>query len=277
MIVNGQTYPSEVNCINVYDRGLTLGHGLFETILISNGNAPLLHYHWKRLVIGVHLLGIKLPFDVEELSTMIDRLVHDNKLTNITAGIRLTITDGVSDRGLLSTGEQTPTFILTTFFLPKNTKDSMTATIVGTRRNENSLASRIKSISYLDNILAKKEALSGGFDEAFLLNSKSNLAEGSVSNVFMIKNKTVFTPPIADGALPGVIRDIILNELILDSIEVKEQSLNTDSLLNADEVFITNTLIGVKSITKLDKKIYQEPFVTTRLISAALKKQFNTI
>ena len=276
MIVNGQAYPSERNCINVYDRGLTLGHGLFETILISNGTAPLLHYHWKRLVIGVHLLGIKLPFDVEELSAMIDRLVHDNKLTNITAGIRLTITDGVSERGLLSTGEQTPTFILTTFFLPKNTKDSMTATIVGTRRNENSLASRIKSISYLDNILAKKEAVSGGFDEAFLLNSKSYLAEGSLSNVFMIKNKTVYTPPIADGALPGVIRDIILNELILD-IEVKEQSIDTDSLLNADEVFITNTLIGVKSIIKLDKKIYQEPFVTTRLISAALKKQFNTI
>ena len=277
IIVNGHQQLRHSNCIRADDRGLTLGHGLFETMLINNGSVPLFTYHWDRLVTSLNVLGIKLPFDSTELFEMIDALIHENKLTEITAGLRLTITDGVSERGLLSHGNQNPTFIITTFCHPKTTSHSMTATIVKTKRNEHSFASRIKNISCVDNILAKKEAAEKGFDEAFLLNSQSNLAEGSLSNVFIVQNKALYTPSLIDGALPGIIRHLILNKLVLDDIEIKEQPINTDTLFNADEVFITNVLLGVMPISRLDQRLFQKPFTTAQLISTALKKQFNII
>lgn len=277
IIVNGNKILSDSYCINAYDRDLTLGHGLFETILINKKSTPLLDYHWNRLVMSIKILDIQLPFDFKELASMIKDLIQDNQFTDSKGGIRLTITDGISERGLLSNGKQKPTFILTTFHLPETSMDSMTATIIKTRRNENSLASRIKSISYLDNILAKKEAIDKGFDEAFLLNSKRYLAEGAISNIFIVKNGIVYTPPIVDGALPGVIRHIILNDLTLKNLTIKEEHIKSNELLSADEIFISNALLGVKPIHKLDNIKFQESFEITNIISLALKKQFNYI
>lgn len=277
IIINGKKNKSNDPCISAYDRGLTLGHGLFETILINKGSIPLLGYHWKRLVTSTELIGIKLPFDLLELTNMINELLHENNLTKIRVALRLTITDGISERGLLSNGNQEPTYILSMSQLPDNITKSMTAIIVDTRRNESSLASRIKSISYLDNIIAKREAVSKGFDEAFLLNSRSNLAEGAISNIFIVKNNHILTPPIIDGALPGVTRHVILNDLVLDDIKVKEQHINTDMLLDADEVFITNALLGVKPIHMINNKLFSNEFQITNLISSSLKEQFNCI
>lgn len=153
----------------------------------------------------------------------------------------------------------------------------MTATIVSTRRNENSLASRIKSISYLDNILAKKEAVKKGFDEAILLNSKLLVAEGSVSNIFVVKNNIIYTPPLEDGALPGVVRHVILNELKTDHIQIIEHQVDKKMLFDADELFISNALLGVKPIHKLDNKNYDKPADIARGIAKALGEQFNYI
>lgn len=275
IIINGEKKSSDSFCISAYDRGLTLGHGLFETILINKGSAPLLDYHWNRFITSVKFLGIQPPFKFEEFSGMIDEVIYDNKLTDVKAGVRLTVTDGVSERGLLSAGNQPPTYILTSFSLPEPTTKSMSATIVETRRNEHSQASRIKSISYLDNILAKKEAVLKGFDEAFLLNSKLNLAEGAISNVFVVKDGVVFTPPLIDGALPGVVRHVILNALVLDGISLVEEHISTKMLYNADEIFISNALLGVRPISKLDDYSLLGPFNITELVSCSLKAQFN--
>jgi len=277
IIINGKKNKSNDPCISAYDRGFTLGHGLFETILINKGSIPLLEYHWNRLVTSIELIGIKLPFDLLELTNMINDLLHTNSLADVRVALRLTITDGISERGLLSNGNQEPTYILSMSQLPNSLTKSMTATVVNTRRNEYSLSSRIKSISYLDNIIAKREAVSKGFDEAFLLNSISNLAEGAISNIFIVKKNNVLTPPIIDGALPGVTRHIILNSLILDNIEVKEQHINTDMLLDADEVFITNALLGVKPIHMINNKLLSNEFQVANLVSSSLKEQFNYI
>lgn len=277
IIFNGKTILSETPCINVYDRGFTLGHGLFETMLITDGSIPLLSYHWSRLMASSCTLGIKLPFLYSDLQDMTSDIISKNKLLNCKGSLRLTITDGVSERGILATGNPKPSFTLTSATLPTKKRPSMSATIVGTRRNELSMASRVKSISYLDNILARKEAVLKGADEAFLLNSKGLLAEGSVSNVFIVKNTTLSTPRIEDGALPGVIRHIILNKLNLKEVTVKEEPISLEMLLNAEDIFITNALFGVMPINKInDKKITNSSSIAT-LISKKLIDDFNYI
>jgi branched-subunit amino acid aminotransferase/4-amino-4-deoxychorismate lyase len=204
-------------------------------------------------------------------------LIANNQLNAVNAAIRLTVTDGISDRGLLSSAYQDPTFIETASQIPFNLKTSMTATIVNTRRNENSLSSRIKSISYLDNILAKKEAVINGFDEAILLNSKSLVAEGAISNIFVVKNNMIYTPPIEDGALPGITRYVILNELKIKDIQIVEHHIDKEMLFNADELFISNALLGVKPIHKLDDKNFDETFDVTTLIANTLRYQCDYI
>lgn len=157
------------------------------------------------------------------------------------------------------------------------TAKSLTATIVNTKRNENSLTSRIKSISYLDNIFAKKEAVTHDFDEAFLLNSKQNVAEGSISNIFIVKNDTVSTPPIIDGALPGVVRHVILNELNIEDLKIQETHIGVEALMDADEIFITNALMGVKPIHQIDTKKLNPDFPVTTQISNTFKAKFNYV
>lgn len=275
ILVNGKIIPSKALCISAHDRGFTLGHGLFETMLASRGVIPFLSDHWARLSTSAPLLGIPLSFDEVGLAKMIKQLLNKNQLTHARAALRLTVTDGISERGIVSTTHRSPTVVLTASHLPDNLTQSMSATIVNTRRNEYTFASRIKSISYLDNILAKKEALSQGFDEAFLLNSSSHLAEGSVSTVFVVKNNTVYTPPLTDGALPGVIRHVILNRLKLDGLILKEKTVHTGMLDDADEVFISNALMGVKPIHRLDEKTFAAPYSVATEISVALRTQYN--
>lgn len=272
IILNGEKTSSNSRCISPYDRGFTLGHGIFETIMIKDGTTPLLSYHWDRITKSLEVLGIKIPFDFLDLARMIDSLITDNKLSGSRGGIRLTITDGVSARGLLSDGTQSPTFILTTFNVPDPVDTPMNATIVETRRNENSLSSKIKSISYLDNILAQKEALSKGFDLAILLNSKSNVAEGAISNIFAIKRNKIYTPLICDGALPGVVRHVLLNVLEHSQYSIHEKTITVNELYDADEVFITNALLGVKKIARIDEIKYMKGDITSEIQKQFIKQ-----
>lgn len=122
--------------------------------------------------------------------------------------------------------------------------------------------------SYLDNILAKREALEKGFDEALLLNLKGYVADTSLANIFMVKNERIFTPSINDGALPGAMRAILLKNFTLFPIE--ETSLLPQDLFQADEVFLTNALMGVKSIRTFEHHTFNK-FSVAEKISAFLK------
>lgn len=253
IIVNGSLCAENELCLQALDRGFTLGHGIFETMLCIKGRLPLFDYHWQRLSVSAPLLGITLPFDWANLHAQCQSLLTANRATHKIMSIRLTISDGVGHRGLVTKGPTSPTYTLTTSDWTPS-PPSISATFVSTRRNELSLASKIKNISYLDNILAKREAFDRGFDEAIILNSKNYLAEGAVSNVYMVSNHHIYTPPIADGALPGVIRHLLLNEL--NDGKIIEQSIAPECLLQADEIFISNALIGIKPIHQLDNQSF---------------------
>lgn len=165
--------------------------------------------------------------------------------------------------GILPLQTPTPNCLITVSECANNINRPYSALIVTTRKNEHTASSRIKSISYLDNILAKQEAMKQQYDEAILLNTASNLADGAISNVYIVKNEKIFTPSVADGALPGVIRRILLEELSVFSI--MECSISINDALDADEVFLTNALLGVKSVHRLNTKEYRSFRMTNRI------------
>lgn len=267
IIFNGKTFPSEHPCIRHSDRGFTLGHGLFETILIKKGLITLLDYHWDRLASSAFLVGINLPFSKQELRKMLALLINKNNLHDKLAVARLTVTHGNSERGLLPVAvTPLPNFVIAVFKYTHTTKNDFSARITTFRKNEYSLASKVKSISYLDNILAKQEAMNQGYDEAILLNTASKVADGAITNIFMVKNNEIYTPLIADGALPGVVRRLLLEEQELrNKFPIIEKSIMPDELLSADEVFLTNALMGIQPVTQIDNTKYQKFSFSTAL------------
>ena len=266
---------SKEQCISHTDRGFTLGHGFFETILVKKGAFPALEYHWKRLVSSAPILGITLPFSREELESMLTELIIQNNLQDKLASARVTITHGEAARGLLPAIAPNPNFVIAVFESAMPSDKPFSACIVNTRKNEHTAASRVKTISYMDNILAKQEAMSQGYDEAILLNTASNVADGSISNVFMVKDHQIFTPPVSDGALPGVVRAILLEEFSSD-FSIIEKSINPNELKQADEIFLTNALMGIKSVHRLDNTDYPASSIANTL-SVLLRDKKNYI
>jgi branched-chain amino acid aminotransferase len=275
IIYNKKIVPSENPCIHHNDRGFTLGHGLFETILIKKGATPALDYHWRRLESSAPILGIALPFSYQELKSMLNDLIIKNNLQDKLAGARVTITHGEAARGILPIQAPQPNFLMTVFECAAPSNKPFSACIVSTRKNEHTPAARVKSISYIDNILAKQEAMTQGYDEAILLNTASHVADGSISNVFMVKDNQVITPPVSDGALPGVIRSILLEEFNQD-FSMVERSISPEELKLADEIFLTNALMGIKSVEKLDTKRFSS-FSFAAQLSARLREKKNYI
>ena len=267
IILNKNLVPSRNPCIGHNDRGFTLGHGLFETILVKNGAIPALGYHWQRLKTSAEMIGISLPFTLPQLEEMIKELIQENHLQDKVAGSRVTLTHGEAERGILPQQALKPNFLITAFECMPSMDKPFTTLIVTTRKNEHSLTSKIKSISYLDNILAKKEAMEAGYDEAILLNSAGNVADGSISNIFMIKGNQIITPLISDGALPGVIRTLLLEEFKTEFSFV-EKTITPEELMLADEIFLTNALMGVKKVCQLNHRAFNFSEITNSIQSA---------
>ena len=275
IIFNKKTVSADTPCISHNDRGFTLGHGLFETILIKKNAYPALDYHWKRMDASAPILGITLPFSREELESMLNQLIINNNLQEKLAGARVTITHGEAARGILPVQTPPPNFLITVFECAAPSDKPYSALIVNTRKNEHTPAAKVKTISYIDNILAKQESMSQGYDEAILLNTASNVADGSISNVFMVKDGHIITPPISDGALPGVVRAMLLEEAS-QHFAIIEKSISPYELLDADEIFLTNALMGIKAVSKLDMKIFSS-FPVANQLSSILRDKKNYI
>ncbi|MBA4696076.1 MAG: aminotransferase class IV [Legionella sp.] len=257
IIYNGNLLSSDLPCIKPNDRGFTLGHGLFETILSNKSAIPGLDYHWHRLETSTQLIDIPLPFCKKKLQQMITTLLDDNNLRDKIAAIRLSLTHGESSRGIYPLSNPLPNYVIAANeYFPLH-QQNFSCRIVTIRKNEHSPCCRIKSLSYLDNILAKKEAVEHGYDEAILLNTAGNIADGGITNIFMVKDKKIYTPLLADGALPGVVRSILLQEFT-HGFPLIEKTIKIDDLLSADEVFLTNGLMGVQIVSKINDVIFYE-------------------
>jgi branched-chain amino acid aminotransferase len=242
--LNGRLMAGARARIDPRDRGFTLGDGLFETIRLASGRAAFLERHLARLRRGADLLGIPLTWSDGEIAFGIEALAASEGLRE--AALRLTLSRGPGERGILPPAAPMPTLLITAAppAPPAAPARLIVATI--TRRNEASPLSRLKTLNYLDNILARQEALRRGADDAILLNTRGQVAETSVANLFALIDGVLKTPPVEDGALPGIMRSVLI-----ERCGAVEASLLPADLATADAVFLSNSL-GLRPVATLD-------------------------
>lgn len=256
--VNGQLVPEGTGAVSALDRGLLLGDGLFETMRVVGGCILQWQRHWERLHSGAQTIGLALPWTADELHQAVGQTLHANNLCEAT--VRLTVTRGFSPtaRGLLPPADAPPTLLIrATPFVPypdRLYRNGMRVIVSRkVRRNEQSPLSRVKSLGYLDNILARQEAAEKSADEALMLNTQGNVACATAATVFLVQAGRLRTPPVADGALPGTIRALVREDLAPSTGRVVDETqLDESALLDSDEVFLTNTLMGIMPVCAID-------------------------
>ncbi len=242
--LNGALLEADQARIDPADRGFALGDGLFETIRVASGKPVFWSAHCARLREGAALLGIAVPYQDAALAQAIQDVLAANILAE--AAIRLTVTRGPAARGVLPAGAENPTVLITAAPMPPALPPARAIVCAVTRRNEVSPLSRIKSLNYLDSILARQEAARRGADEAILLNTAGRVAEASAANIFLIRGGGIFTPPVAEGALPGIMRAALIARH-----GVIETPLMVAELHAAEAIFLSNAL-SLRALASLD-------------------------
>ncbi|HYE00558.1 MAG TPA: aminotransferase class IV [Alphaproteobacteria bacterium] len=242
--LNGAILDAAAARIDPADRGFTLGDGLFETLRLKAGRPLRFAAHHARLAAGAALLRLPLPLDAADLDHAVIDTAAANGLAD--AAVRLTLSRGPGPRGVLPPAAPQPTLLIAAapYARPPAACTAVVATV--TRRNEHSPLSRLKTLNYLDLVLARQEAAERGADEAILLNTAGRVAEASIANVFALLDGCAVTPPPEEGALPGVLRAAALAEAA-----GAERPLTVDDLLRAEAVFLTNSQ-GIRRVSALD-------------------------
>jgi branched-chain amino acid aminotransferase len=233
--LNGTLLPAESAGISPADRGLLLGDGLFETIAVRQGQARDVDRHFARLTTGAKLLRLTVPFDAAGVEVILNKVIAANGLGE--GGLRLTLTRGAGARGVLPSPCLVPTVLITSFPPPLLSGALSVIVAQSVRRDETSPLSAVKSLNYLPSILARIEADERGAGDAILLNHAGRVAEASAGNVFFKLGGEWLTPPVAEGALPGIRR-----ARLLESGRVREAALSLGDLRAAKGLCIGSVL-----------------------------------
>jgi len=238
------------------DRGLLLGEGLFETLLALDGEIRHLDAHLDRMAGGCAVLG--LPFDRAEAEGLCRRMVPATGRV----ALRLTLTGGSGGRGLDRPADLTPRLFARVAAVAPVTTPAR-AIVSSVRRNEGSPASRLKTLSYVDSVLARTEAVAAGADEAVMLNNRGHVVCGAAANLFWVASGRLFTPALDCGVLPGITR-----ARLLAAQAVQEVAVGAEALERAEAVFLTNSLIGVRPVSRLGDRAFDAHPLVERLRSA---------
>lgn len=250
--LNGSLLPLSQARLSPLDWGFLYGYGLFETMRARSGRIFRLDKHLARLSRSAKFLGIELESTANLEKALYDTL-QANNLSD--ARIRLTLSGGEGEPVPDPLAPRTPTlFIIARSYTPyprQVYERGFKAIVSYIRRNTHSPASVIKSLNYLDNLLARREARLAGADEAILLNEQGFLAEASTSNIFLISDNTLLTPSQDSGILPGIAREVVQELAPSLGIETVERKISPEELLQADEAFLTNSLIEIMPLTQV--------------------------
>ncbi|MDO8288205.1 MAG: aminotransferase class IV [Parvibaculum sp.] len=266
--LNGHVLDEHEARIDPRDRGFLLGDGLFETMLARKGRIAFLDAHIVRLAAGGNILGIPMPFSPQHLSVACTMLLEANKLSNSArVALRLTLTRGPGPRGLLPPENPTPTLMISAAISPTPPL-SQTAMLATPRRNALSPSSRLKALPYLDNLLAREEAHARGADDALMLDTSGHLACSSVGNIFLWEGERLVTPAEECGILPGITRGAVIALAEQQGIEITQDFIDVGRLHACDGAFLTNSLVGLMPLTRIDGRELGAMRLTARLQAA---------
>ena len=253
--INGLFWTIDKANISVLDRGFTHGDGLFETMRVYSGKIFRLEHHLDRLFQSARSILIELPITRNEIRSAIYAALKLNGLSN--SIVRLTVTRGELDSGVNVNYSSPPTIVI----LVKPVKAISKKTYkegIGIKLYKKSairtqgISNKIKSCNYLSNIILRENALKENFFEAILLDHNHNVTEGTISNIFIIKNNQLKTPITNEFVLSGIIRQAILDLCLENNIPFKEDLITERELYEADELFLTNSAIEILPVRNIN-------------------------
>lgn len=261
--LNGELMDPEAARIAPNDRGFTLGDGVFETIAVKKAAPKRLSAHLARMREGAKLLGIPVPYTDAKIAELTASIISANAMTE--GALRMTLTRGPGARGLAPPEPPSPTFVITAGPLPPD--DPITMMVAqGARRDETSPLARVKHLGYLENILARREAADAGADDAVLLNTQGRVAEATAANIFCLVGGGLVTPPVAEGAMPGIMRAEVIR-----LTRAEERPIDVADLEEASEILVTNAL-GIRSVVRMKGRAVGDgnPGLITQLLAVRL-------
>jgi branched-chain amino acid aminotransferase len=256
--IDGEFYPKSQAKISVYDHGFLYGDGVFEGIREYNGIVFKLKEHIDRLYRSAHAIMLQIPLTKEEMIKAVVETIRKNKMKD--SYIRLIVSRGVGDLGLDPRKCPKPTVIIITDTInikAGNAKEvGITTMFSWVRRNPvDATTHEIKSLNYLNSVLAKIEANANGVDEAICLEASGCIAEGVGENIFIVKNGEIYTPPTSTGALAGITADAVAELCAKLSIDLIITNLTPFMLFTSDEAFFTGTAMEMVPIREVNKRI----------------------
>ncbi|SHE47421.1 branched chain amino acid aminotransferase apoenzyme [Seinonella peptonophila] len=257
IFLNGEYKTKEQATVSVFDHGFLYGDGVFEGIRVYSGNVFRLREHLDRLYDSAKAILLTIPYTMDELEKHIVECVRKNDLTD--AYLRLVVSRGIGELGLDPDRCSSANVVIIADqvrLYPKSLyEQGLPIVTASTRRiSPDALDPRVKSLNYLNNILAKIEAKQAGTEEALMLNSSGYVAECTADNIFIVKKGIIYTPPSYVGALEGVTRKAIIDLAGKLGLTVTEEPFTLQSVYTADEVFITGTAAEVIPVVKVDTR-----------------------
>jgi branched-chain amino acid aminotransferase len=271
--VNGELVPSGRASVSVFDHGFLYGDGVFEGIRVYDGLLFRLREHVERLFQSARSLALGIPLTVDEIMDAVVRTVAANDRRD--GYVRLVVSRGTGDLGLDPKNCLVPTMVIIcdaiALYPPAAYENGIALATAGVRRVPlESLDPRVKSLNYLNNLLAKLQARNAGCPEALMLNHQGLVAEGSADNIFIVRAGRLLTPDPLQGALEGITRQAVLDMAATAGIPAAETVIALHDVYNADECFLTGTAAEIVPVTKVDGRLIADgrPGPITRRLMA---------
>ncbi|HTG01770.1 MAG TPA: branched-chain-amino-acid transaminase [Nitrospirota bacterium] len=279
--LDGRFIASDQAMVSVFDHGFLYGDGIYETMRAYEGRLFLLERHLARLKRSAQAISLRLPLSLEQIGNALNETLKVNELRN--AYVRMHVSRGPGEIGLDPALCPAPTMVIVAKqfheYPASYFEKGVRVALVQTRRNHPlALDPAIKGTNFLNNILAKIESLKKGAYEGIMLNWKGYIAEGTISNIAVVRRGILTTPHKDTGILAGVTREFIIRLAKRKKIPVRETLLLPKQLLSADECFITNTTMEIMPVTMVDKKRIGKgrPGPVTQLLTAEYRSEVAT-
>ncbi len=275
--IDGKFYPKSQAKVSVFDHGLLYGDGIFEGIRAYEGTVFKLREHIDRLYKSAHMIMLVIPIAKDEMIQKTLETLRKNNLRD--AYIRLVVTRGIGDLGLNPRKCPKPTIIIiadTISLHMVGAKETGIAAMISWVKRDpvDATSHEIKSLNYLNSILAKIEANIAGVDEAICLDKNGFVCEGVAENIFIVRNGKLYTPPTYTGALHGITAEAVQDLARKLGYDVKEKNITPFELFNADEVFFTGTAAEIIPVREINKRQINDgtPGPITRRLMAEFSK-----